>query len=87
MAWLAICDRCGKKKNSDQLRKEWTGLMVCSDGCWEPRHPQDSVRGVVDRQAPPWVRPEPADVFIYSYLLREDGAPFLRERGYGIQRE
>lgn len=87
MAWLAICDRCGFQKKSDQLRKEWNGLMVCSTGCWEPRNEQDRVRGKVDRQNPPWVRPEPADVFIFNYLLREDGAPFLRERGGGIKRE
>lgn len=64
MSWIAICDRCGFQKKSDQLRKEWNGLMVCAVGCWEPRHPQDRVRGAVDRQAPPWVRPEPADVFL-----------------------
>lgn len=64
MKWLAICDRCGFCRNSDQLRKEWTGLMVCRATCWEPRHKQDYVKGVPDRQNPPWVRPEPADVFL-----------------------
>ncbi len=66
--WLALCDRCGFKYHSGQLRKEWTGLMVCCGGgtnnCWEVRHPQEFVRGKKDRQAPPWVRPEPADTFI-----------------------
>jgi hypothetical protein len=37
--------------------------MVCDDD-WEIRHPQDFVRGVADIQAPPWTRPEPADVFV-----------------------
>jgi hypothetical protein len=37
--------------------------MVCA-GDWEPRQPQDFVRGVADFQAPPFTRPEPADVFI-----------------------
>jgi len=37
--------------------------MVCS-GDWEVRQPQDYVRGVADIQAPPYVRPEQADVFI-----------------------
>ncbi len=78
--WRCICDRCGSKKWNDELRKEWTGLMVCAVGCWEPRHPQDRVRGKADRQAPPWVRPEPADVFLAtSLLLREDGSSFLLE--------
>ena len=54
--WLAQCDRCGFDFWSNQLRKEWTGLRVCKK-CWEPRHPQDYVRGVPDRQAPAWTRP------------------------------
>lgn len=64
MAWRAICDRCSFKKWNYELRKEWTGLMVCADTCWEARHPQDTLRGKPDKQNPPWVRPEPADVFL-----------------------
>jgi len=40
--------------------------MVCEDD-WEPRQPQDFVRGVADYQAPPWTRPEPQDQFIKVY--------------------
>ena len=54
--WNAVCDRCGFQFKSDQLRREWTGLRVCSK-CWEPRNAQEFVRGKADRQAPPWVRP------------------------------
>lgn len=58
--WNAICDRCGFKYKSGQLRKEWTGLMVCygteTNGCWEPRHPLDSLRGKSEKMATPWVR-------------------------------
>ncbi len=32
----AICDRCGFRYKFYNLKKEWTGLMVC-DGCWEPQ--------------------------------------------------
>jgi hypothetical protein len=67
-AWKACCDRCGFEYLNTKLRLEWNGLRTCSgkgtNDCWEPRHPQDFVRGKKDRQAPPWVRPEPADVFI-----------------------
>ena len=63
--WKAICDRCGLTYYASQLQIEWTGLRVChgpeTAQCWEPRHPQDKVRGVPDRQAPPWARPEPED--------------------------
>lgn len=61
-----ICDRCGFEYKARQLRQEWTGLRVCSghgtNECWEKRHPQEFVRGVKDKQAPQWVRPEPPDL-------------------------
>lgn len=59
--WM-ICDRCGFKYRQSQMKKEWTGSIVCTD-CWEPRHPQEFVRGRKDTIAPPadWVRPEVSD--------------------------
>ena len=66
--WLATCDRCGRAYKAKKLRLEWTGLRTCSGsgttGCWEPRHPQDSVRGVADKQVPPWTRPEGPPRFV-----------------------
>lgn len=66
--WNVICDRCGFKYKARQLRKEWTGLMVCSGGgtndCHEERNQQEFVRGKVDRQNPQWVRTEAPDVFV-----------------------
>lgn len=53
-----ICDRCGFKMKSSQTRLEWTGLRVCGK-CWEPRHPQDFVRGRRDNQMVPQPRPDP----------------------------
>lgn len=80
MAWRAICDRCGFKRWNSELRKEWTGLMVCRDTCWEARNAQDFVKGVPDKQNPPWVRPEPADDFLpFSLILLEDGGLLLQE--------
>ena len=67
--WLRICDRCGFRRYASETRKEWTGLIVCADTCWEERHPQDFVRGVHDRQRVPDPRPEykgaqiPIDVY------------------------
>jgi len=40
---------------------------MVDERCWEPRQPQDFVRGVADYQAPPWTRPEPQDQFIKVY--------------------
>lgn len=64
--WDAICDRCGFRFKSRQLKREWTNLMVCTGAgtneCWEPRHPQEFLRGKTDRQATPWARPEPPEI-------------------------
>lgn len=74
--WNAVCDRCGFEFKARQLSKEWTGLMVCrgagTNDCWEPRHPQESVRGRVDKQAPPWTRPEPPAVFADAYVWNDE---------------
>ena len=64
--WASICDSCGRKLKASELRQRWDGLKVCQDD-WEPRQPQDFVRGVADYQAPPRTRPEPQDQFITVY--------------------
>jgi hypothetical protein len=69
--WNAICDRCGLEFKSSQLRLEWTGLRVC-EADWEPRHPQDGVRGKADRQAPPWVRAEPPEINLTTNQVRAE---------------
>lgn len=71
-AWNVLCQRCGQKLKSHQLRKEHTGLRVCRD-CIDPRHPQEFVRGRADRQAPPWVSPVPPDVYLAPTNVDPDG--------------
>lgn len=63
--WNAICDDCGWEYKASQLKSRWDGLRVCYR-CWEPRQPQDFVRGVADIQAPAWTKPSPSDTFIVS---------------------
>jgi hypothetical protein len=73
--WNALCDVCGRQYKASSLQQRWDGLKVCKDD-WEPRQPQDFVRGVADQQAPPWTRPEPQDSFIpfvYNSLLFLNG--------------
>ena len=61
----AICDRCGSKFKFSQLKLEWDGLYVCTaNGCWEPRQPQDYVKGVRDDMAVPVSRPDQPNVFL-----------------------
>lgn len=51
MSWLAICDRCGFRYRSDELRKEWTGLRVCSYD-FEAEEPLDPLLGSCDSYDP-----------------------------------
>ena len=75
-AWKACCQRCGGVYLNTQLSMEWTGLRVCrgggTRGCWEPRHPQEFVRGKADEQAPPWTSPEPPPVYITQQIDWDD---------------
>lgn len=64
-SWNAVCYMCGKKMKGDEARRHWQGFYVCQrPGCWEPRHPQDFVRGAKDIQTPPWTQPAPAPQFV-----------------------
>lgn len=57
-ATRAICDRCGFEYRLSQLRKEWTGLMVCSAD-FDPRPPQMSPPNVkAEGTAKPNARPD-----------------------------
>ena len=67
-----ICDRCGRKRKAYMTEKEWTGLIVCRDTCWEPRHPQDFLKGFADKQSVPDPRPEAEDQFVVDNLTAED---------------
>lgn len=60
--WLYVCQRCGFTKYASEIRKEWTGLRVCNK-CWEPRHPQEHVRGRHDDMTVPFANPR-SDNFI-----------------------
>lgn len=71
-SWNAICDVCGFKFKSDDLKERWDGLMVCRKD-FEHRHPQERLRPVTDNQSVAWTRPPPPDVFVPVYPYVEDG--------------
>lgn len=59
----AICDLCGGKFKFSALRRNSEGHWVCRKD-YEPRHPQDDVRGRADRQRVAVSRPEGTDRFL-----------------------
>ena len=52
-----VCDRSGQTFPASEMRREWTGMWV-HESYWEPRHPQDFVRGRADDQKVPVSRPD-----------------------------
>lgn len=75
--WNVLCDDCGTKYKSNQVRKDWQGLYLCdgadTNQCWNPRHPQDHVRGKRDNQRVPFVRPQGEIVYLETNeIKRED---------------
>lgn len=59
----AICDVCGFKFKTHQLKLRWDGLWTCHAD-WEPRHPQDFLRARKESNNLPVVKPRPPDVFV-----------------------
>lgn len=55
--WNAQCFRCGRKRKAGELVKQWQGYYVCPEH-WEPRQPQDFVRGIPDNPSVPWSQPD-----------------------------
>lgn len=70
--WNAICDRCGFRFKASELKKEWTGLMVCSKD-FEARHPSDLLRVPREDSSVVWSRPEPTDSYVLFAVAAEDG--------------
>lgn len=56
-------DRTGFPRRAERTRKEWTGLIV-DEARWEPRQPQDLVKGVPDIQSVPDARPLGQNVYV-----------------------
>lgn len=79
--WNAICDVCGFKFKSDEIKKRWDGLRVCSAD-FELDHPQKYLRVQEDRSSVPWIRKRPADVFVeFCYIWGSSAFAGLAEAG------
>ena len=61
-----ICDRTGFKTYAKDCRYEWTGMLVLNSE-WEPRQPQDFVKGVPDGKPAHDIRPDEKPEFVGMY--------------------
>ena len=67
--WM-ICDECGLQYRRSQMLERWDGFLVCKKD-WEPRHPQEFVRGRVDKIAVKNPRPEQVDMSVTCLEMLE----------------
>lgn len=67
-SWNVICQVCGSKFKSDEVRKRWDGLIVCKDD-FEQRHILDFIRVPEERNSVPYTAPEPSDQFIINICV------------------
>ena len=65
--WKFACHRCGFWYPSTEIKKEWTGLLVCK-ACWEPRHPQTLIKVHGEKAFPDIVSKDGTDTFVTGYL-------------------
>lgn len=65
------CDLSGFKCKASETALRWDGMRVLKR-FWEPRQPQDFIRGVKDDPSVPWTRPGSPDTFLTAPVLPED---------------
>lgn len=61
--WNALCSLCGHKFKASELTKNWQGQYRCRR-CQEPRHPQDFVKAIPEKEVPSWIQPRPSNTFV-----------------------
>lgn len=68
--WV-VCDLCGFKYRRSEVRLRWDGAVVCHKD-WEPRHPQEFVRGVKEKAGVDLARPDPEVITIDTPVTQDD---------------
>jgi len=81
-----VCDRCGFWYPLSTLKKEWNGLMVCLEECYEVKHPQlFPIHLTTDPEALKDARPDRVEPYeIYLGSIGSDLLPRKKIYGFGI---
>lgn len=61
--WKVACHRCGFWFPSTEIKREWTGLLVCHS-CHESRHPQTLIKLKGETAFPEFVSKDGTDTFL-----------------------
>ena len=70
--WNVICDVCGFRFKSDQVRTRWDNLVVCQTD-WEADHPQKYLKIQPDGQGVPFTRKEPGEYTFVNVTYADGG--------------
>ena len=77
-------DRTGFPVRAETTRREWNGLIV-EDKVWEPRQPQDLVKGVPDIQSVPDARPLGQNVYVGPISVATTAAAVIGQTSIPVQ--
>lgn len=77
-------DRTGFPQRAERTRKEWTGLIV-DETVWEPRQPQDLVRGVNDIQSVIDPRPLGSNVYVGPISIQTTAAAVIGQTSIPVE--
>lgn len=76
--WAVICQSCGFRFPSNEIKQRWDGLLVC-DKDFEPRHPQTLIRIPTETAVPTFVS-KPEDVYVEVTYIDD---PSIYGNGHG----
>jgi len=77
-------DRTGFPQRAERTRMEWNGLIV-DEARWEPRQPQDLVKGVPDLQSVPDARPLGQNVYVGPVSVQTTAAAVVGQTSIPVQ--
>ena len=77
-------DRTGFVQRSERTRKEWNNLIV-DDKVWEPRQPQDLVKGVPDIQSVQDPRPLGQNIYVGPISVQTTAAAVIGQTVIPVQ--
>ena len=74
--YLMQCDMSGFVGLASEMKQTWDGKWVLAK-FWEPRHPQDYVRGRAEDQSVPVARPRSTDTLVCQEIYEPADEVYL----------